>query len=108
MPAVSTAMNVDGSAAASGILGDTIPNTSRVDAPSALMGWAVAERSGAAASFRLRDGSQATSPVLYPLVTLVANESSREHFEAGIEVNNGAIYLQVVSGSIEGNIFWSP
>lgn len=106
MPAFNTPMNADGSPAVSGLTIETAPGGVAAT-PGVLLGFAVAERAGATASFRLRDGKLVTSPVLYPLVTLTANQSLREWFgDVGIDILSDAIFLQVVSGSIEGNIYW--
>lgn len=57
----------------------------------------------AGASFEILDGGQPTANVILEY-TLVANESVRDFFgEKGIRVENG-VYLNVISGSIKGNV----
>jgi hypothetical protein len=72
-----------------------------------LIGWAVAETTNAAgASFRLWDGVNVQGSVL-ARVNLATNESNRERAgPPGIHVVSGGIYLQMLSGSIEGVIYW--
>lgn len=73
----------------------------------ALVGWSVAETTGtAAAAFRLRDGTGTTSEVL-ARINLAANESDRDTFgQRGILVNTGNIWLEFISGSFEGVVYW--
>lgn len=72
-----------------------------------LYGWALAESTGSAtAKVRLRDGSSASGKLLAP-ITLAAGESVRDFFPVeSVNVTNGAIYLEVVSGSVEGAVYW--
>ena len=73
----------------------------------ALCGWSVAETTGAAsAAIRFHDGSSATGEV-FTRINLVANESNREYFtKDGVRCFTGRIYLEVISGSVEGVIYW--
>jgi hypothetical protein len=75
--------------------------------PQLVLGFAATERSGTTtASFRLHDGSSSSALVLVPLVTLAAGESLREWISSGLEVNYGGVWLEVVSGAIEGCVYW--
>lgn len=71
-----------------------------------LCGWSVRETTGAAAAvFRLHDGRDVNEPVLAS-ANLAANESIRDNFATpGLRVTTGGIFLEVVSGSIEGVIY---
>jgi hypothetical protein len=72
-----------------------------------ICGWAFAETTGAAtASFRLRDGTTANDFVLAK-INLNASESTRDRWAPpGIDCVSGAVFLEVLSGSIEGVIYW--
>ena len=72
-----------------------------------LLGYAVAETTGAApAAFRLLDSTQADGSV-FVRVNLAANESTRDTFgTSGLHCVSGSVYLQWISGSIEGVLFW--
>ena len=74
-----------------------------------LLGWSIRETSGAAtATFRLRDGNNAAA-VMLANANLAANESIRDFwFPAGILVATGRIYLEIVSGSVEGVLYYLP
>jgi hypothetical protein len=70
----------------------------------ALVGYSVREIAGAPAVFRLRDGSETGDPRnILQTVSLAARESARESFQpAGIGYDYG-LYIEVVSGQIEGS-----
>lgn len=70
------------------------------------MGWSIRETTGSAtAAFRLRDGD--VNGEVIANANLAANESIRDLFAPnGVRVNTGRIYLQVLSGSIEGVVYW--
>lgn len=72
-----------------------------------LYGWAVAETTGAAsAAIRLRDGLDANAEVI-ARINLLASESDRDTFTPhGIIVSTGHLWLEVLSGSVEGVLFW--
>lgn len=72
-----------------------------------LVGWALAETTGLSpAAVRLRDGNSAAGEVL-ARINLAANESARDTFTTrGIRVFTGRVYLEVVSGSVEGVVYW--
>lgn len=74
-----------------------------------LMGYALAETTGAAsAAIRLRDGNLAAGEVI-ARVDLLANESVRDFWTPhGVRVATGHLFLEVVSGSVEGVVFWKP
>lgn len=74
-----------------------------------LIGYALAETTGAAsAAIRLRDGNLATGEVI-ARVDLLANESVRDFWTPhGVRVATGHLFLEVVSGSVEGVVFWKP
>lgn len=71
-----------------------------------LCGWALTETTGTAtAALRLRDGNSATSKVI-ARINLAANESVRDYFDAHhLEVVTGMIFLEWLSGSIEGTLW---
>lgn len=72
-----------------------------------VMGWAVAETTGAAgAALRLHDGGIATGEQ-FARINLAANESNREFFTPkGIRCSTGRVFLEIISGSVEGVLFW--
>lgn len=75
--------------------------------PCTLYGWAVAETTNAAtATIRLRDGSDANAEVI-ARINLAINESDRDMFTPhGIIISTGHLWLEVVSGSVEGVLYW--
>ncbi len=66
-------------------------------------GFSIRETAGATAVVRVYDNASAASGTLLDSISLAANESAREYYLAGIAVANG-IYVDVVSGAIEGSI----
>ena len=71
-----------------------------------LYGWSLAESTGsAAAKVRLKDGG--TSGKLLAVITLASSGSSQQFAsEQAVGVSTGQITLEVVSGSVEGTLFW--
>jgi hypothetical protein len=69
-------------------------------------GYALAETTNAAgANVRFHDGSNATGDV-FARVNLATNESTRDTFGPhGIKCDSGNVYLEMLTGSIEGVIF---
>lgn len=72
-----------------------------------LIGWSLRETTGAAAAeMRLRDGNSAAGEVL-AVVGLAANTSSFVFASGrGVRVLTGRVFLEVVSGSVEGVVYW--
>ena len=72
-----------------------------------LYGWSIAEASGSAfAKVRLRDGTSAAGKLL-GVIALIPNESTRDFFPVeAIVINTGAIYLEVVTGRVEGCVYY--
>lgn len=75
---------------------------------SRVAGYAIRETSGTAgAVVRLLDGFDSNGDLLVP-INLSANESVRDWFQpTGISYGAG-LYVQVVSGTIEGTVFLAP
>lgn len=74
-----------------------------------LFGWIVAESTGSAtAKIRLWDGTGGEGTGNYiGTVTLGQNESNREFFPINSpQLRNNAIYLEIVSGKVEGVVFY--
>jgi hypothetical protein len=71
--------------------------------PADYRGFGVRETAGATAVLRIYDNASAASGVLLDVVSLVANESARELYPGAIHASNG-VYVQVVSGTIEGSV----
>lgn len=66
-------------------------------------GFSLKETSGAAsATVKIYRGSDATGD-LVEVVQLAASESAREFYPGGISVSFG-IYIDIVSGSVEGSV----
>lgn len=72
-----------------------------------VIGWSIVETTGTAgATIRLWDGVANEGSVIVR-IDLNANESTRDRGgPPGIQCVSGGIYLQVVSGSVEGVIYW--
>lgn len=69
-------------------------------------GWSFRETAGAAASCRVRDGRDATGAIL-ATIGLAANASDHEWLgDAGVTADVG-LYLEVVSGSVEGAVYFA-
>lgn len=73
----------------------------------AILGWSFAETTNAAgATIRIHDGNQVSGEV-FARINLGANESVRDwYIPKGIRCFTGRIFLEVVSGSVEGVIYW--
>lgn len=74
-----------------------------ITAPGLLVGWAFRETAGASAVLRLRSGVDVSQAIVLS-IALAANESTRDFPPLPIEFRRG-LFLEVVSGTIEGNIF---
>ena len=73
-----------------------------------VFGYAVAETTGSAtAALRLRDGTASSGTRILP-IHLAANESVRDWFGPNGIVYQQGIYVEVVSGAIEGSIWIIP
>lgn len=72
-----------------------------------VIGWAIKETTGSVgATFTLWDGVNTEGTVIVP-ITLSANESTRDRSgPPGIQCVSGGLYLQVISGSISGVVYW--
>jgi hypothetical protein len=71
--------------------------------PANYYGFSFRETSGSAtATIRIYDSDTATGDLL-DSVQLAAGESAREYYAAGVRAQNG-IYVDVVSGAVEGSI----
>jgi hypothetical protein len=73
----------------------------------ALYGWNITESTGsAAAKIRLWDGTNNSGNYLGTL-TLGENESNREWFSTqSPQIRNNAIYIEIVSGKVEGAVWY--
>lgn len=73
----------------------------------ALCGWSIIESTGAAsAAIRLRDGGNNQSRVLLR-INLNPGESTRDYLDHhGLEIQTGMVWLEVISGSVEG-VLWA-
>jgi hypothetical protein len=73
----------------------------------ALIGWSIAETTGTAgATIRLWDGRNTTAEQ-FTRINLQPNESVRDWFiPRGIRCFTGAVFLQVIGGSVEGVVYW--
>jgi len=87
----------------------TVPNSGgAVTRPiSILSGFAVTESTGSAsASMRLYDGTSASGVQLTPLIKLAAGATySGEGLPDDIAIQSGEIFIQIVTGSIEGVVY---
>jgi hypothetical protein len=73
----------------------------------AIVGWSVAETSGTTpAAIRLIDGATNTGEV-FTRINLLASESVRDwYIPKGVRCSTGRMFLQVISGSVEGVVYW--
>ncbi len=72
-------------------------------APANYYGFSLRETSGsAAATVRIYDGDTAAGALL-DTIQLVAGESAREFYPGGVRAQEG-IYVDVVSGAVEGSV----
>jgi len=62
-----------------------------------------AETAGAPAKLRIRNGQDVGQPILLT-IALAANTSSLIHFASPVEASKG-LFLELVSGNVEGSIF---
>lgn len=85
-----------------------LPNSGKPGVPSSLLGWSVTESTGSAkAQIRLHDGENSSAPILASQINLAQGESIRDWFgDESIEIVSGKVYLEVISGSVEGAIYW--
>jgi hypothetical protein len=73
-------------------------------APAHVSGWGVRETSGVSnALIRFRDGADGGSPALIT-ISLAPGESARDFLTLPIQATR-ALYLEIVSGTVEGNLF---
>ena len=73
-------------------------------APAHLSGWGVRETSGVSpALIRFRDGTDVGNPSLLT-ISLAPGESARDFLTLPIQATR-AIFLEIVSGTVEGNIY---
>lgn len=73
----------------------------------ALGGWCLRETTGAAAAaVRIHDGSTANNELLATIGIPSATSSIVIPRGKGIEVSTGKLFLAVVSGSVEGVLYW--
>lgn len=79
---------------------------SKVSAVSAIFGWQINESSGTVvAKFRLRDGTSSAGREI-ATINLAAGAASDIEFAEATELYNNGIYLEVLSGSVEGSVLW--
>lgn len=73
----------------------------------AVLGWAVCETSGTAnAQCRIHDGNSANGEV-FARINLLPNESVRDwYIPRGIRCFTGRLFLEMISGSVEGVVYW--
>lgn len=71
-----------------------------------LCGWSVVETTGtASAAVRLRDGAGATDQVMLR-IDLAPSESTRDYLHKhGLGIETGMLWLEVISGSVEGTVW---
>lgn len=72
--------------------------------PGQVVGYSIRETAGARAVVRIIDGAAGDSTRLLLTISLAAGESARDWFRPdGIPFNTG-LYIEVVSGQIEGSV----
>lgn len=91
------------------IPGDSVGGTpSTVQSVTGLHGWDISESTGlAGAKIRIWDGTgTGAGNYLLAVIDLGVNGQSDETMPSPAQIRNNAIYVQVVSGSVEGSVFW--
>lgn len=67
-------------------------------------GFSIRETAGAAAIVRIYDNNSAAGTIIED-ISLAALESAREFYgDAGIQTIVGGLFVQIVSGTVEGSI----
>lgn len=75
--------------------------------PNEITGWSIAETTGSAgAKVRFHDGTSSAAPELGALVELASGTDQNYSSSTGIEVASGAVWLEVVSGSVDVELYW--
>jgi hypothetical protein len=79
----------------------------KVQSVSTIYGWTITESTGdAKAKVRLWDGTS-NAGYYITTITLESNESTRDFFPVETPtIYNDAIYLEIVSGEVEGCVFY--
>lgn len=68
------------------------------------LGFSLRESTGSAgAVVRIWDNASAASGVILDPIALGAGESAREFYDGGLDLLHG-IYVEIVSGSVEGSV----
>lgn len=79
----------------------------KVPSVSALTGWSITESTGsAAAKIKLFDGTK-TGTRLLATISLASGASSHVSLADSASLSNNGIFLEVVSGSVEGSVRWA-
>lgn len=66
-------------------------------------GFTIRETAGSTAVVQIFDNASAASGVLLDTISLAASESAREFYPGGIFAVNG-VYVEIVSGTVEGSV----
>jgi hypothetical protein len=99
---------LSGPPATSGVVTFTLPDSSgAAGVPQTLLGGEFTETAGSTAGFRIYDGTGTSGTEIVPLTELAAHQTLQLDVpENGIEINSGSVYVQIVSGAIEGELYW--
>lgn len=73
--------------------------------PSLFYGASIRETAGATAVVRIRDGKDATANPL-AVFSFAANESIRDMLWPGVQLQNGGMFVEIVSGTVELTVWW--
>lgn len=72
-------------------------------------GWSLRETTGTAAAVcRFHDGANVATEVLATVALASAASAIYRYDGQGVECATGRIFLEIVSGSIEGVVYWIP
>lgn len=103
--AMALSKTLPGASGLLGLNGNTLDTPTVTGSRCTYRGFAVEETSGAAAAkVRLREGG-ATGKII-EVIPLAAGEGASAFFESGLIVF-GDIYVEIVSGAVEGSIRYS-
>jgi hypothetical protein len=71
--------------------------------PGVYRGFTIREAAGSTAVVRLFDNDDVGTGTCVEEISLAANESAREFYEAGIWVSEG-LWVEIVSGTVTGSV----
>lgn len=105
-PRVGAVLAAQGNAATI-VIGTTANGTLVASGARELLGWSVTATTAAAGHCRLRDGNYAGAPVVAVIQFVAGGDDHEWLADQAVALNSGAIFLEVVSGTLEGEVYWA-